>query len=61
MDHEPQTPSAAALIEALMALPVKAQPAVTIVGDDDVTGIDPLRESPAPQGLAGSGSSPRLA
>jgi hypothetical protein len=34
-------------IEALMALPVKGRPAVTIVGDDDVTGFDPPRDEPA--------------
>lgn len=31
-------------IAALMALPIKAPPAVTIFGDDDVTGFTPAQD-----------------
>ena len=36
----------AAQIEALMALPVKARPAVTVFGDADVVGFDPAPAAP---------------
>jgi hypothetical protein len=68
MDRTPQTTPAAgrgdataSLIEDLMALPVKGRPAITLVGDDDVTGFDPPRTIPESQGPASSGSSPRPA
>ena len=48
----------ARLIDALMAQPVKTRPAVTIIGDDDVTGFDPPQVSQGAQGLASRGSSP---
>ncbi len=43
----PPEPDAAQEIEALMAQPIKAQPAVTIFGDDDVVGFNPPKPKSA--------------
>jgi hypothetical protein len=36
----------AARIDALMALPIKQRPKITIFGDDDVVGINPAPPTP---------------
>jgi hypothetical protein len=50
LDHEaaPWTePDVEEEIEVLMAQPIKAQPAVTIFGDDDVVGFNPPKAKSA--------------
>lgn len=40
------TPEQAAIIDELMAQPIKGRPQITVVGDDAISGINPLPQSP---------------
>lgn len=46
--EDPGAAERAAQIDALMDLPIKQQPQITVFGDDDVVGINPAPTSKTP-------------